>query len=96
MTDVTVVHDAAASRFDAVVRGEKVGFVDYRTRGNAVELLHTEVDPDHREDGVASDLVQGVLDQIRVEKLNVIPTCPFVASYLEDHEEYQDLLAPRS
>ncbi len=95
MTDVTVVHDAASSRFDAVVRGDQVGFIDYRTRGNTVELLHTEVDPERREDGVASSLVRGVLDQIRVEKMTVIPTCPFVASFLDEHEEYQDLLAPR-
>jgi uncharacterized protein len=95
MTDVTVVHDAAASRFEAQVHGEVVGHVDYSTRGNAVELVHTEVDEERREEGVASELVQGVLDQIRIEKMNVIPTCPFVRSFLDEHEEYQDLLAPR-
>lgn len=94
MSAVTVSHNAAASRFEAQVDGERVGLIDYRTVGNTVDLVHTEVDPDRQGQGVASDLVRGALDAIRLEKMSIVPTCPYVAQWLERHEDYQDLLAP--
>lgn len=94
MSDVTVTHNAAASRFEAQVEGERVGLIDYRTSGNTVDLMHTEVDPDRQGQGVASDLVRGALDTIRAEKMSIVPTCPYVARWLDGHKDYQDLLAP--
>lgn len=93
MSDVSVTHNAAASRFEAHVAGERVGLIDYRTQGSTVDLVHTEVDPDRQGQGVASDLVRGALDTIRLEKMSVVPTCPYVARWLERHEDYQDMLA---
>lgn len=94
MSEITVVHNAAASRFEALLGKEQVGLIDYRTHGNTVDLVHTEVDEQHQGAGIAGDLVQGALDAIRVEKMTIVPTCPYVASWLEGHPDYQDLLAP--
>ncbi len=94
MSDVTVVHNAAASRFEAHRGGERIGLIDYRTHGNTVDLVHTEVDPALQGAGIGGELVQGALDAIRIEKMTIIPSCPFVADWLQDHPDYQDLLAP--
>ncbi|MGI8948298.1 MAG: GNAT family N-acetyltransferase [Ornithinimicrobium sp.] len=94
MSDATVTHNAAASRFEAHLGAERVGLIDYRTQGDTVDLVHTEVDPDQQGQGVASDLVRGALDTIRLEKMTVVPTCPYVARWLDGHEDYQDMLAP--
>lgn len=94
MSDATVTHNAAASRFEVHLGAERVGLIDYRTQGNTVDLVHTEVDPKQQGNGVASDLVRGALDTIRLEKMSIVPTCPYVARWLERHEDYQDLLAP--
>ncbi len=94
MTDVTVSHNAAASRFEAHVEGERVGLMDYRTHGNTLDLVHTEVDPELQGQGVASELVRGALDTIRLEKMSIVPTCPYIGQWLDRHEDYRDLLAP--
>lgn len=94
MTDVTVVHNAAASRFEAMLGGEQVGLIDYSTHGNTVDLVHTEVDPRHQGKGIAGELVRGALAVIRVEKMTVVPSCPYIATWLDRHPDEQDLLAP--
>lgn len=76
--------------------GESVaGFVEYERRDGVVELIHTEVGDEHEGEGVGSALVSGVLDRLRSEELGVVPTCTFVASYIERHPEYEDLVAER-
>lgn len=95
MSNVTVTNNAAASRFEIERNGEVVGHLDYRTVGNTVDLTHAETDDSVRGQGLGGVLVQGALDRIKVDKMTVIPTCPFVATWIERHGEYQELLAPR-
>ncbi len=93
MSTVTVVNNAAASRFEILRDGAVAGYLDYRTHGNTVDLTHAHTEPPLRGQGLAGMLVQGALDVIKVEKMAVIPTCPYVAAWISDHVEYQDLLA---
>ncbi|MGB3763509.1 MAG: GNAT family N-acetyltransferase [Ornithinimicrobium sp.] len=96
MSNITVVNNAADSRFEIQRNGDVVGHLDYRTQGNTVDLTHAETDNAVRGEGLGGRLVQGALDTIKTEKMSVIATCPFVSSWIEQHEEYQSLLAPRS
>lgn len=93
MTDVTVVLNRDAGRYEAQIDGAVAGFIVFRTHGTAVDLRHTEVDDAYEGQGVGSALVAGTLQQIRDEGLQLIPTCPFVAAYLRRHPEDTDLLA---
>ena len=95
MSNINVVNNAADSRFEIQRNGDVVGHLDYRTQGNTVDLTHAETDNAVRGEGIGGQLVQGALDTIKTEKMSVIATCPFVASWIEQHEEYQSLLAPR-
>ncbi len=95
MSTINVVNNAADSRFEIQRNGDVVGHLDYRTQGNTVDLTHAETDNAVRGEGIGGQLVQGALDTIKTEKMSVIATCPFVASWIEQHEEYQSLLAPR-
>jgi hypothetical protein len=73
--------------------GERLaGQVSYRQRGDALAVLHTEVDPDFEGEGVGGALVRAVLDDARSRGLEVLPFCPFVNSYLRRHPEYVDLV----
>jgi len=38
-------------------------------------------------------LARGALDSARERGLAVVPSCPFVASYITKHPEYADLVA---
>jgi hypothetical protein len=56
-------------------------------------LMHTETPVAARGRGLASQLVAGVLDEMRRRGLKIVPRCPFVSAYLAKHPEYRDLVA---
>ena len=93
MSRVNVVDDPARKRFEAFVGDRLVGFVTYRTRPGVVVLVHTETDPDFEGHGVGSQLAAAVLGEIRERSLKVNPLCPFIASFIDRHPEFADLVA---
>jgi len=91
--DLDIRHDAGNHRFEARVRGERVGVADYRVQAEGrVAFHHTETAPKLRGRGIASRLVEHALDWARDEGLAVLPVCPFVARFVKDHEAYQELV----
>jgi uncharacterized protein len=40
-------------------------------------------------------LIATALDDARARGLTVVPRCPFVREFIENHAEYQDLVASR-
>ncbi|HEV2289648.1 MAG TPA: GNAT family N-acetyltransferase [Candidatus Acidoferrales bacterium] len=89
---VTVANNEEAHRFEARLAGETAG-ITYRRIGDQIVFLHTEVPAKFEGKGVATKLVRTALDFARMNHLRVIPLCPFVASYIRKHAEYQDLLS---
>ena len=69
------------------------GSVVYRLGRDHITLVHTEVDPAHSGQGHAATLARGALDDARERGLRVVPSCPYVASYIAKHPEYADLVA---
>ena len=67
--------------------------LDYRRDGQTVTFTHTFVPEGARGQDVGTALVQAGLDWARDEGLKVVAQCPFVAAYVEEHAEAQDLLA---
>ena len=80
------------SRYELHVDDELVGFIDFRDVSSSIELPHTEVDPAHGGQGYAGQLAKFALDDVRAQGKTVVPTCPFIADYIDKHEEYRDLL----
>jgi len=87
-----LIDNAARSRFEMAV-GHAVAVVNYaRPRGNTIELTHTEVPETLAGQGVGSRLAKAVLDRVRANGLRVVPSCPFIAAYIERNPEYRDLV----
>jgi len=86
-----VENNAAAGRFEAVVDGQ-LAQAQYRRVGERILFTHTEVPEQLEGRGIAAQLARSGLDFARAEALTVVPLCPFIASYIERHPEYQDLL----
>lgn len=87
-----LIDNSARSRFEMPVDGV-LAVVEYaRPGGNTIELTHTEVPDALAGQGVGSRLARAVLDNARRDGLRVIPTCPFIAAYIERHPEYRDLV----
>jgi uncharacterized protein len=87
-----VLDNTALSRFELNVDGV-TAFMNYRVTGGVISLDHTETPPQARGRGIASQLTAGVLDIVRKRGLKIIPRCPFVRAYLEEHPEFSDLMA---
>ena len=88
---ITVVHNPAASRFEAVIGGG-LGVCAYRLDGGVLLLTHTEVPPQSQGHGHAAALVQATLDWARSQGHHVRPLCSYVAAYMRRHPETLDLL----
>jgi predicted GNAT family acetyltransferase len=91
-SDVRVVDNPTAGRYEAIVDGEVAGYVVYRLKGPVIIFVHTEVEPAFEGKGVGGRLAAGALDDVRSRGLVVIPRCPFIAGYIERHPAYRDLV----
>lgn len=86
-------HDEDGNRFALRSSGETVGILDYRRDGDVLDLLHTEVLPQGQGKGLGTVLVREVLDHIRSHGQQIVPTCSFVARFVDEHQDYADLVA---
>ena len=89
----TDVQDAPdRSRYEVTVDGELAGFAEYRDLDGARVFTHTEVFDAFEGHGVGSALAQGALDDVHRSGRRLVALCPFVAAYIEHHDEYADLV----
>ncbi|WP_379129444.1 GNAT family N-acetyltransferase [Paenibacillus sp. sgz500958] len=54
---------------------------------------HTFVSEDLRGQGTGEELVRAVVDKARLEKLTIVPVCPYAAHQFKKHPEYADVLS---
>ncbi|MGJ5180498.1 GNAT family N-acetyltransferase [Bradyrhizobium oligotrophicum] len=88
----TVRDNKTKGRFELDVEGG-MAFATYRATPQAVVITHTETPAALRGRGIGSQLVEGALALIRADGRKVVAGCSFVADYLRDHPEYQDIRA---
>ena len=80
-------------RYELFVDGEMVGIADYFVTGDSVVFPHTVINPERRGQGLAAQLVQAALDDVRDAGRSVVPQCWYVGQFIDEHPEYRDLLA---
>jgi predicted GNAT family acetyltransferase len=90
--DVTVVHNEAASRFEARF-DEGLAVAAYRLVGREMQMTHTEVPPSLEGRGIAARLVAAALDHAEAQGWTVRPLCSYVRSYMQRNPDTLDLLA---
>lgn len=91
-TDIEVIHNAAARRFEARVEGQLAVAV-YRLDGPVMAMVHTEVPAALEGRGIASRLVQAAFDHAQAEGLKIRPLCSYVVAWARRHPERAALLA---
>jgi predicted GNAT family acetyltransferase len=84
--------NTALSRFELDADGA-TAFLNYRIDGGTITLLHTETPVALRGRGIATRLVEGVLEDIRARGLKMVPRCAFVRAFLAKHPEFHDLVS---
>ena len=91
---LTVTDNPAKSRYELHDDDHLVGFTEYHPRPDGVLVFpHTVITSPKRGAGYGSTLVQGALDAVRAQGGTIVAECPFVARFVEEHPDYQDLLA---
>ena len=93
MSDVVVTDNPEKSQYEARIDGELAGFSQYHLTRSSIVFTHTEVDPAYEGHGVGSALARFALDDVRAKgERDVVPVCPFIHGWIDDHPDYADLV----
>ena len=90
----TVHEQSDMQRFELRRDDEVVGYARFREHGDAVVVPHVETLREHRGQGYAGRLMDGIVDHLRSTGRTIAPHCSFAASYIREHPEHDDLLQP--
>ncbi|BAH49652.1 GNAT family N-acetyltransferase [Rhodococcus opacus] len=77
-------------RFEVRVDGELAGFTEYLDHENQRIFFHTEIGEQFAGRGLASALIRSALTETVGGGKRIVPICPFVARYLEKHDDFAD------
>lgn len=93
-TAPVVTDNQAESKFEIRVDGELAGFIVYRRlqHEQLINLIHTEVEQRFEGQGLAGQLARFALDTARKEGIGVLPSCPYIRSWIKRHDDYLDLV----
>jgi predicted GNAT family acetyltransferase len=94
-TELRVVDNPEARRYEAILGDRVVGFSDYRSATGRRIFIHTEVDPEFEGRGFGSRLAAGALEDVRARGLKASVHCPFISAYIKGHHEFDDIVVPR-
>ena len=94
MAQPTVVDVPEKHRFEVHLDGELAGFAQYRDEDGHFVFTHTEIDDAFEGQGLGSALARGALDEMRERGVRIVPRCPFIASWIERHPDYADVVDP--
>ena len=93
MSDVVVTDNPEQNRYEVSVDGELAGFSEYHLTKSSIVFTHTVTLPEFKGHGVGTTLARGALDDVRAKsERNVVPVCPFIHGFIDDHPEYADLV----
>ena len=90
-----IINNPHKHRFETTVDGH-VAVLNYDQDEKSILFIHTEVPPELAGRSVGSALAKAGLTYAREQGLQVIPKCEFVASYIEKHSEFANLLGSGS
>ena len=90
--DVEIVRNPGASRFELLLGEERIGEIEYVKNEDVVTVTHTRVMEEYSGQGLAAQLVDAALQDIRAHGEYVLPTCPYTRGYIVKHPQWVDLI----
>jgi uncharacterized protein len=92
--EITVADVPERERFEARTEdGTPVGVLTYQLTGSIIAYTHTKVEPEFEHHGVGSALARAVMEDAMGKGRTVVPICPFLSAWLEEHHDYDAMLA---
>lgn len=91
--DSKVKHDKDNQQFITTVNG-KDAYLRYLIRDeNTIDFHHTYVPNELRGKGLAAEVVKEGFAYAEENNLKVIPTCPYIHTFLQKYPEYGKFIA---
>jgi len=91
----SVTHNAARHRFESATEAG-TAIAEYVRDDDTITFTHTQVPSELEGMGIGSSLARAALEHARDEGLQVVPRCPFIAAYIQEHDEFAPLLLPQA
>lgn len=88
-----LVHNHGSTQYELFIGDVRVGYLDYELSGDLVVMHSTFVDDDHKGQGLGGEIVEAAMGDVRAQGRKIVVQCPFVESWLQQHPQYQELLA---
>lgn len=89
----TIRDNPDEQRYEALDADEVVAVSVYELGTHEIALIHTEVAEDHEGLGLAEAITVFALADARRRGLGVLPYCPYVHDYIDEHRaEWLDLV----
>ena len=85
---VTVIDRPEELRYVLLDGDTEIGEESYVDTDGERIVFHTFVSEDYAGQGLASQLVRAVVDDIVERGMKVVPVCPYVKAWLPKHPEY--------
>jgi predicted GNAT family acetyltransferase len=94
--EIRVADAPERERFEARTEdGTLAGVLTYQLTGQIIAYTHTGVEPAFEHHGVGGALARAAMDDARGRGRTVVPICPFLGGWLDEHHEYDAILARR-
>ncbi|GAA3833462.1 GNAT family N-acetyltransferase [Streptomyces chiangmaiensis] len=91
--DFAVVDNKETSVYEGIVDDHEVAGLAYNVAGDSrLVLLAVSVFPEFRKQGIGTELIRRVLDDVRVQGKTVTILCPIVLTFIENNPGYADLI----
>jgi predicted GNAT family acetyltransferase len=95
-SDFEVINDEKAGSYEAIVGDRTIAGLSYTVTGDdRLVLLAISVFPEFRRQGIATELIRRVLDDVRTQGKTVTIMCPIVRTFIEKNPGYADLIDPK-
>ncbi len=91
--DIDIKHDPKGQRFFAELDGKEANLQYSQADEKTLDYESTFVPVEYRQQGIGERIVIEALGFARDNGYQVIPSCPFVRRVLEEHSEYDDVIA---
>jgi predicted GNAT family acetyltransferase len=90
---IEITHDSGGSRgrYTLLLDGAPIGELDHVDHDGVRTYTHTGIRPEHEGKGLAGRLVRRAFHDARLEGVQVVGACTYVAAYLDRHPEDDDL-----
>lgn len=82
-------------RGDDGTQAKEIGEESYVDVGDERVLFHTGVSDEYGGQGLASQLVRAVVDDVVAGGMSIVPVCPYVVAWLPKHPEYAEHVVER-